>query len=221
MERTHRWAEQSLVAHQKNTAHHGYRQFIFGIIQGSNYQHLREASAKYISGLDFDGIAIGGESVGYNMSATKDILDWVNPIIPENKPHYTMGVGLSPADLLIAIEHGVDMFDCVAPTRLARHGMLFVDPTEDKKLRINITNAKFAKDLNPIDKNCACSTCQNYSRAYLHHLFNAQEMSAMRLSTIHNIHFMLDLMRQAREAILADNFTELLKKWTPNVLRVQ
>src|SRR3989344_5192463 len=213
MERTHRWADRYLAEHQKNTSHHGYRQFLFGIIQGSNRKNLREESAKYISSLDFDGIAIGGESIGYNMEATKDILDWVYPLIPENKPHYAMGIGLSPADLLIAIEHGVDMFDCVAPTRLARHGMLFVGPTEDKKLRINITNAKFAKDSGPIDKNCTCSTCKNYSRAYLHHLFNAQEMSAMRLASIHNLHFMLDLTRQARKAILEDRFPELLKKW--------
>jgi tRNA-guanine transglycosylase len=225
MERTHRWAERSLIAHQKNTNHHGYRQFIFGIIQGSNYKHLREESAKYISSLDFDGIAIGGESIGYNMEATKEILDWIYPLIPENKPHYAMGVGLSPADLLVAIEHGVDMFDCVAPTRLARHGMLFVGPTEDKKLRINITNAKFAKDPGPIDPNCTCPVClpvrssagaaagKNYSRAYLHHLFNAQEMSGMRLASIHNLHFMLDLMRQAREAILEDRFLEFKKEW--------
>ena len=232
-----------------------YRQFLFGIIQGSNYKHLREASAKYISGLDFDGVAIGGESIGYNMSATKEILDWVYPIILENKPHYAMGVGLSPADLLVAIEHGVDMFDCVAPTRLARHGMLFVKDTapatpppsswkeEDvsspsaregalatrggsgSKHRINITNAKFAKDPGPIDPNCTCPVClprqssegategKNYSRAYLHHLFNAQEISAMRLATIHNLHFMLDLMRQAREAILENKFLELKKEW--------
>ena len=213
MERTHRWAERSLLEHQKDTAHHGYSQFLFGIIQGSNYKHLREASARHISSLNFDGIAIGGESIGYNMEATKEILDWVYPLIPENKPHYAMGVGLSPADLLVAIEHGVDMFDCVAPTRLARHGMLFVGPDTDKKLRINITNAKFAKDSGPIDKNCTCATCKNYSRAYLHHLFNAQEISAMRLASIHNLHFMLDLTRQAREAILENKFTELLKKW--------
>ena len=221
MERTHRWAERSLAAHKQLSSisksglsgYPDYSQFLFGIIQGSNYKHLRQASAKYISSLDFDGIAIGGESVGYNMEATKEILDWVMPIIPENKPHYAMGVGLSPADLLVAVEHGVDMFDCVGPTRLARHGMLFVDPNTDKKLRFNITNAKFEKDFSPIDKNCSCHTCQNYSRAYLHHLFNAREISAMRLASIHNLHFMIDLMKQAREAILEDRFTELLKKW--------
>ncbi|HSR88805.1 MAG TPA: tRNA guanosine(34) transglycosylase Tgt [Candidatus Udaeobacter sp.] len=213
MERTHRWAERSLVEHKKDTNHHGYHQFLFGIIQGSNYKNFREESAKYISNLDFDGIAIGGESVGYNMEATKNILDWVYPIIPENKPHYAMGVGLSPADLLIAIEHGVDMFDCVAPTRLARHGMLFVSRDEEPKLRINITNKKYETDSGPIDKNCVCHTCKNYSRAYLHHLFNAQELSGMRLASIHNLHFMLDLTRQAREAILENKFSELLQKW--------
>ncbi len=251
MERTHRWAKRSLEEHQKLRNKQSlklisqfpnfpisYNRFLFGIIQGSNYKHLREASAKYISSLDFDGIAIGGESVGYNMEATKEILDWVYPIIPENKPHYTMGLGLSPADLLVAIEHGADMFDCVAPTRLARHGMLFCHCEEgtdeaipstgsanngiaalpsgarnDRKHRINITNAKFAKDSGPIDKNCTCSTCKNYSRAYIRHLFNAQEISAMRLATIHNLHFMLNLMRQAREAILEDRFLELKKEW--------
>ena len=238
MERTHRWAKRSLAEHKKNTAHHGYRQFLFGIIQGSNYKELREASAKYISSLNFDGIAVGGESIGYNMEATKAILDWVYPIISENKPHYAMGIGLSPADLLIAIEHGVDMFDCVAPTRLARHGMVFCHCEEgtdeaipntgsansgiaalpsgarnDKKHRINITNAQFEKDSAPIDKNCSCSTCKNYTRSYLHHLFNAQEISAMRLATIHNLHFMLDLMRQAREAILENRFLEFKKQW--------
>jgi len=190
-----------------------YRRFLFGIIQGAKNKDLREASAKYISSLDFDGIAIGGESIGYNMEATKEILSWVHPLIPANKPRYTMGVGLDPADLLEVVEQGVDMFDCVAPTRLARHGMLFVGPEENQKHRININNAKFAQDKNPIDKNCTCPTCKNYSRAYLHHLFAAEEMSTMRLASIHNLHFMLDLMRQAREAIKEDKFLELKKKW--------
>ncbi len=215
MERTHRWAKRSLDEHQKLSTNNtrDYKQFLFGIIQGSIYKNLRQESAKYISSLDFDGIAVGGESVGYNMEATKEILDWVYLLVPENKPHYAMGIGLSPTDLLIAIENGIDMFDCVAPTRLARHGMLFVNPEQDKKLRINITNNKYKKDFGPIDPTCACHTCQNYSRAYLHHLFSAGEISAMRLSSIHNLHFMLDLTRQAREAIMEDRFDELLKKW--------
>ena len=153
-----------------------------------------------------------------------------------------MGVGLDPADLLEAIEQGVDMFDCVAPTRLARHGMLFChceerDPSlrlgtgsaipktaedcrapkgarDDKnKHRINITNSVFAKDAGPIDPSCHCPTCQNYSRSYLHHLFGAQEMTAMRLASIHNLYFLLDLMRQTREAIKQDKFLELKQNW--------
>ena len=215
MERTHRWAKRSLDEHQKLSAQNtrDYKQFLFGIIQGSVYKNLRQESASYISSLDFDGIAVGGESVGYNMEATAEILDWVYDIIPQNKPHYAMGIGLSPRDLLIAIKHGVDMFDCVAPTRLARHGMVFVNPEVDKKLRINITGSAYKKDFSPIDPICACHTCQHYSRAYINHLFNAQEMSGMRLASIHNLHFMLNLMEQARQAISADTFTDLLKKW--------
>ena len=213
MERTHRWAERSLAAHQKNTDYYGYRQFLFGIIQGASKQQLRQESAKFISSLPFDGIAIGGESIGYNMKATAQILDWVYPFLPANKPHYTMGVGLDPADLLVAVEHGIDMFDCVAPTRLARHGMLFVNPETEKKHRINIKNSVFAKDPGPIDKNCQCPTCKNYSRAYLHHLFSAEEISAMRLASLHNLYFLIDLCSQIREAIKQDKFLELKKKW--------
>ena len=215
MERTHRWAKRSLDEHQKLSTQNSryYTQFLFGIIQGSVYKNLRQESAQYISSLDFDGIAIGGESVGYNMEATKEILDWVYPFIPADKPHYAMGIGLSPSDLLIAINGGIDMFDCVAPTRLARHGMVFVNPEIESRLRINITSSKYKKDFTPIDPACTCHTCQNYTRAYLQHLFNTSEMSGMRLASIHNLHFMLDLMRQAREAIQQDAFTELLKKW--------
>jgi queuine tRNA-ribosyltransferase len=215
MERTHRWAKRSLDEHKKLSAKNtrGYRQFLFGIIQGSVYKNLRQESAAYISSLDFDGIAIGGESVGYNMEATQEILDWAYNIIPQNKPHYAMGIGLSPTDLLIAIKHGVDMFDCVAPTRLARHGMVFVNPEIHEKLRLNITSSKYKKDLGPIDPTCSCHTCAHYSRAYINHLFNAQEISGMRLASIHNLHFMLNLMCLARESIAQDRFTDLLKKW--------
>jgi queuine tRNA-ribosyltransferase len=214
MERTHRWAKRSLEAHQKNTSYHGYKQFLFGIIQGANHKELREESARFISSLDFDGIAIGGESIGYNMEATANILDWVYPLIPEDKPHYAMGVGLNPTDLLIAVEHGVDMFDCVAPTRLARHGMLFCfDPA--KNHRLNIKNAGFTKDFGPIDPSCDCSTCKNYTRSYLHHLFSADEMTAMRLASVHNLRFMLKLMEETREAIKNDTFSELKARYIP------
>ena len=212
MDRTHRWAKRSLVAHQKNTSYHGYRQYLFGIIQGAISKDLREASAKYIASLDFDGIAIGGESIGYNMEKTGDIIDWVRPHLPESKPRYAMGIGLNPTDLLIAVEHGIDMFDCVAPTRLARHGMLFIFDKENKH-RLNIKNAAFVSDKNPIDSSCDCSTCKNYSRSYLHHLFAADEILALRLSSIHNLRFMLKLMEDTRAAIKEDKFLELKNKW--------
>jgi len=213
MERTHRWAQQCIDEHKKNTTYHGYEQFLFGIIQGANHKELREESAKIISGMDFDGIAIGGESVGYNMQATKDILQWVMPHIPEDKPHYTMGVGHSPRDLFDVVEHGIDMFDCVAPTRIARNGTLYVSPETDKKLTLNIFNAQHRTDQNPIDKACACFTCTHHTRAYLHHLFKAKELLAYRLATLHNIHFLMTLMKQIRGAIREDRFLELKKQW--------
>ncbi len=213
-----------------------YRQFLFGIIQGAGYKNLREESARFISSLDFDGIAIGGESIGYNMTATVQILDWVNPIIPRDKPHYAMGIGLSPADLLTAVEHGVDMFDCVAPTRLARHGMVFTHqsspsaspppkgedtvspPLEEGRrgggqFRLNLNNSIYAGDARPIDENCDCLTCKNYTRGLLHHLFAADEMTGLRLASIHNLRFLIKLMQQAREAIKADRFKELKETW--------
>ena len=217
MERTHNWAERCLTKHKSlqgpKTQNLKPKTSLFGIIQGANHKELREESAKAISEMDFDGIAIGGESIGYNMEATKKILDWVNPIIPEDKPHYTMGVGHSPKDLFEVVERGVDMFDCVSPTRVARNGRLFVHPSVDKKTYINILNTGFKKDSGPIDPACACHTCKNYTRAYLHHLFKAGELTAYRLATIHNVHFMLNIMRQIRKAIKEDRFVELKKEW--------
>jgi queuine tRNA-ribosyltransferase len=229
MDRTHRWAKRCVDEHKRlsfpqkressddrspiksgMTVPKEYKQFLFGIIQGANHEDLRKESAKYIASLDFDGIAIGGESIGYNMEATKNILDWITPLLPKDKPRYTMGVGLDPEDLLKVVAGGADMFDCVAPTRLARHGMLFVTTAEDPKRRLNIKNSAFIKDFSPISKDCACSTCKNYSRAYLHHLFVAQEITGLRLATIHNVHFMLELMRQARQAIFEDRFKEFI-----------
>ncbi len=210
MARTHFWAEKSLQAHKKNENKHN--QYLFGIIQGANNKELREKSAQFICNLDFDGIAVGGESIGYNMEATKKILEWVAPYLPQNKPHYSMGVGLNPTDLFEVVERGIDMFDCVAPTRLARHGMVFVQ-NKEKKHRLNITNAKYSQDTNPIDNTCNCHTCKNYSKAYLNHLFKAKEISAMRLTTIHNLHFYLQLMKKMRKAINKDEFTDLKKEW--------
>jgi queuine tRNA-ribosyltransferase len=209
MERTHRWAERCLSEHENKKIKKDYRQFLFGIIQGANHRELREESGRFISSLNFDGIAVGGESIGYNMEATKEIMNWLKPILPKDKPRYTMGVGLAPSDLLKVVAMGADMFDCVAPTRLARHGMLFAN---NKAGRININNAPFAKDTKPIDEKCTCEVCAKYSRAYIHHLFNAGEMTGQRLASIHNVHFMLNLMREARQAILEDRYAEYIKK---------
>ncbi len=212
MERTHRWATRCLSAHQKNTTYHDYRQFLFGIVQGAVHRELREASATFISAQGFDGVAIGGESIGYNMAATAEILDWVYPLLPPEVPHYSMGVGLNPTDLLVAIEHGADMFDCVAPTRLARHGMLY---THDRQtnFRLNIHNAVHTKDTRPIDDACLCPVCQRYSRSYLHHLFAVGEMTGLHLASIHNLSFLLTLMNETRTAINEDRFLEFKKQW--------
>ena len=210
--RTHRWAKESIAAHEKNTSYHGYRQFLFGIIQGAKHKNLREESARFISVQDFDGIAVGGESIGYNMEATAEILDWVYPFLPPDKPHYAMGLGLNPADMLVAVEHGIDMFDCVAPTRLARHGMIYVCDKNNKH-RLNIKNAKFAKDTRALEESCACATCQKYTRAYLHHLFATDEISGMRLASVHNLHVMLQLMSETREAIKNNEFLRVKEKW--------
>lgn len=215
MERTHRWAERSLVAHQKNTRYHGYSQQLFGIIQGAVHRDLREESARFISSLPFDGIAIGGESIGYNMVATAEIMDWVYPLIPADKPHYTMGLGLNPFDLLIAVKHGADMFDCVAPTRLARHGMAYVfDPANNH--RFNLKKASARSDLRPIDETCSCPTCRTYTRQYLHHLFAADELAVLRLVSMHNLHFLLTLMQEVRTAIETGTFADCFSCWQPH-----
>lgn len=213
MGRTHRWAKRCIEEHGKDKQHHGYPQYLFGIIQGGVHRELREESARVISSMPFDGIALGGESIGYNMPITADTLDWVVPIIESDRPRYTMGVGFSPRDLFTVVEHGADMFDCVAPTRIARNGALYVRKEISPDMRINITNATFAKDFGPIDPKCKCPTCLNYSRAYIHHLFRTEELSSYRLATIHNLWFFLNLMREIREAIRADRFMELKNEW--------
>ena len=228
LERTHHWAERSLNQHKQSlqSSIFNHSQHLFGIVQGAEFKHLREESARFISSLDFDGIAIGGESIGYNMQATKEILQWVMPLIPEDKPHYTMGVGLNPSDLFDVVEHGIDMFDCVSPTRIARNGTLYVRPSTLPPRRgeleggssqveqtINIHNAQHRIDTQPIDTTCDCYTCTHHTRAYLHHLFKAEELLAYRLATIHNLRFLMNMMREMRTAIQEDRFLEMKKLW--------
>ena len=187
--RTHAWAERCLHAQTRTD------QALFGIVQGGVFPDLRRQSAEFLTGLDFPGYAIGGLSVGETKEQMYSMLDITSPVLPENKPRYLMGVG-APEDLVEGVARGVDLFDCVLPTRLARNGALFT-----RAGRINIRNAQFARDAAPIEEGCQCYTCRSFSRAYLRHLFKAGELLASRLATIHNVHFLLELMRDIREAI--------------------
>lgn len=212
MTRTHRWLLESKEIHQKNThSFYGLKQALFGIIQGGVYQHLREQSAQFMVDADLDGIAIGGESIGFNMAKTEDIIQWVRPYLPDHKIRYAMGVGLHPQDLIDVVKLGVDIFDCVGPTRNARHGCLYHGFAEQKenwvvfndcgetKGQINIKKSIYAKDGNPLLKNCDCHTCKNYSRAYLHYLFKTQSPAYYNLACIHNVRVMqktCDVMRE-------------------------
>ncbi|WP_320178427.1 tRNA guanosine(34) transglycosylase Tgt [Roseovarius pacificus] len=178
------------------------RHNLFGIVQGNVYEDLRIESAEGTVALDFPGYAIGGVSVGETKEEMYDAVRWVAPRLPDAKPRYLMGVG-PPEDLLAAIEHGIDMFDCVMPTRNARNGQLFTNQG-----RINIKNARFATDFAPLDATCPCPVCARYTRAYLHHLFRAGEIAALRFNTLHNLSFMLDFVARVRTAIRAGRFLE-------------
>ena len=177
---------------------------MFGIVQGGRHEELRRMSARQISALAFDGFGIGGTFIKEDMATA---VRWVNEILPKEKPRHLLGVG-EPMDLFLAVENGCDLFDCVAPTRMARNGTLHTT-----KGRINILNAKFKEDLRPIDEECDCYSCQNYSAAYLSHLFRAKEMLGATLSSIHNLRFIINMVDKMREAILNDNFFEYKQKF--------
>jgi queuine tRNA-ribosyltransferase len=194
MHRTHAWADRCLKVHNRDD------QALFGIVQGGIYPDLREESAKYISSLDFPGIAVGGLSVGETKNEMYTILDTVNISLPKNKPRYLMGVG-TPVDLLNGVMRGIDIFDCVLPTRLARHKAAFT-----AKGRINLSNAKYALSSSPIEKDCACYTCKNFSKAYLRHLIMAKEMLSSTLLSIHNLHTLLKMAAEIRESIIDKTF---------------
>jgi len=196
LERTHRWEVKSLKAFQQkiNSKKQIQNQAIYGIVQGGAYKDLREKSAKFIGGMDFFGMAIGG-SLGKSKKDMHKILDWTIPLLPENRPRHLLGIG-GIEDIKEGVKRGIDTFDCAAPTRMARNGTLLT-----KERQINIMNAKYRTDKNPIEKGCQCYTCQNYSCAYLRHLFWAKEMLAGRLATIHNLYFMMELMKKIRKNI--------------------
>ncbi|GIV96049.1 MAG: queuine tRNA-ribosyltransferase [Herpetosiphonaceae bacterium] len=195
MERTHRWLERCVAA--KKSAD----QALFGIVQGGVEEDLRRESARFVGSMPVRGFGIGGLSVGEPKEQMYEMTAVVTAELPADRPRYLMGVG-SPEDLIEGVARGVDMFDCVLPTRLGRNGALLV-PTG----RLNIRNAQFARDERPIEEGCDCYTCQRFSRAYLRHLFRAEEILGLRLATIHNVRFLIRLMERAREAILADRFT--------------
>ncbi len=216
LDRTHRWAEQCLKywEEKQRQSVYGYYQALFGIVQGAQHPELRKESAKVIAGLGFDGIAIGGETVGYNMAKTVEIMDWMKECLPADKPRYAMGLGRDPQNVLDAIKAGYDMFDCVAPTRLARNGALYSGELDQEngqlifrsastKGRLQIGNNQYMKDNQVIQEGCDCSTCKRgYSRAYLNHLYRGNELTYYRLASIHNVRFMVRLSQQIRQAIL-------------------
>lgn len=204
LELTTRWAERCLKEYQAKKKD---RHSLFGIVQGSMYKHLRKESAEALKSLDFPGYAIGGLSVGEPKEQMLEMGEYTLPLLPYKKPKYIMGVG-TPEDLVELISFGADMFDCVMPTRNARNGQLFIETGT-----INISNAQFRYDTRPIDENCSCYTCRNYSRAYLRHLYKSRELFVYRLNTIHNIHYYLNLTKQIRKAIIGDYFDDFKKEF--------
>ncbi|HJX98709.1 MAG TPA: tRNA guanosine(34) transglycosylase Tgt [Chthoniobacterales bacterium] len=186
------------------------RQLIFGIVQGATFEKLRKRSAQAIVDLDFDGYAIGGVSVGEPVEEMFKAIESSEPLLPADKPRYCMGIG-TPPQLLEMIARGIDMFDCVLPTRLARNGTAFTTTGT-----INLKNAEFAKDRDPIDQKCECTACREFSRGYIRHLVKAEEILGLRLITLHNLHFYLDLMRQARAKIDNSTFDEFRSEFVSN-----
>jgi len=200
--RTAKWIKRCKNYLDNNLSYYGHNQTMFPIVQGSIYSNLRKQSAETILEYATCGVAIGGLAVGEEKSAMFEIIEQMDEILPKDQPRYLMGVG-TPSDLIHSVRRGVDMFDCVMPTRNARNGQLF---TSFGKL--NIRNEKYKNDFNTIDENCNCSTCQNYTRAYLRHLFNIKEVLGLRLATIHNLYYYLNLMEQMRDHITAGDFGE-------------
>lgn len=202
IERTSRWAERCLKAHKRPED-----QGLFGIVQGGEYKELRRQSANDLVSLDFPGYAIGGLSVGEPKEVMNEMLEFTTPFLPADKPRYLMGVG-SPDSLIDGAIRGIDMFDCVLPTRIARNGTLMTSQG-----RLVVKNAKYARDFRPIDEQCDCYTCRNYSRAYIRHLIHTNETLGIRLTTYHNLYFLLKLMEKIRQAIREDRLGDFREEF--------
>jgi queuine tRNA-ribosyltransferase len=211
MDRTHRWAMRSLVAHEKLDPEN--IQALFGVVQGGRHEDLRKESAKVLSemktenGGEFDGFGIGGSFDKDDMGTA---VAWVNEVLPEEKPRHLLGIG-DPIDIFLGVENGCDLFDCVAPTRVARNGSLYT-----KNGSIHITNAAYRNDFSPIEEGCECYTCQNYTKAYLAHLFHAKEILANTLASVHNVYFIVNLVHKIRESILEDRFDGFKEEFISN-----
>jgi len=207
VDRTLLWASKCREHHCKLHFHHGYPQHLFGIVQGGTLKPLRERCAKELVAMDFSGYAIGGLAVGESMESMYEAAAYTARLLPEEKPRYLMGVG-TPTDILECISGGIDMFDCVLPTRNARNGSAFTSTG-----KVNIRNSMHTKDFtHPLDEKCTCYACSNFSRAYIRHLYMAGEILAIRLMTLHNIHFYMELVRSAREHIIAGTFSDWKKE---------
>jgi queuine tRNA-ribosyltransferase len=202
LERTTRWARRCKEAHRRP-----YDQALFGIVQGGMERDLRRQSAEELIALDFPGYAVGGLSVGEPKPLMYEVLEFTTPLLPQEKPRYLMGVG-SPDDLFEGVERGIDMFDCVLPTRIARNGTCMTSVG-----KVVIRNATYARDWEKLDPNCDCYTCRNYSRAYIRHLLKADEIFGLRLTTYHNLYFLVQTMRKIREAIEQDRFLAFKKEF--------
>jgi queuine tRNA-ribosyltransferase len=205
MQRTVRWSRRS------KEEHNGSGQALFGIVQGSIFKELREDCLEKLGEIGFDGYAIGSLSVGESKEDMLEIMRWLAPLLPVDRPRYVMGVG-TPEDLVEGVRAGVDMFDCVMPTRNARNGMLFTS-----RGSLQIKNSIYTEDERPIDPECGCYACRRFSRAYLRHLYVSRELLSYRLNTIHNLHYYLDLMARMRAAIESDSF----EKWRNSFYRLR
>ena len=202
------------TSHFKNS-YYPWQQALYGIIQGGVYKDLRIDSAKFITAQNFDGIAIGGVSVGESKKEMRDVLDWITPFLPDEKPRHLLGIG-EVDDIFDAVYFGMDPFDCVIPTRFGRYGIFFAYPpigNVKNRFRYDLTKTINAKDKGTVVDNCSCYVCKSYTRGYLHHLFKANEMLAYRLASYHNMHFLVNLTKDIRKAILEDRFEEMRKEW--------